>query len=390
MINIIDKSKCCGCTACVQCCPKQCIVLKEDNEGFLYPEVNIEQCINCNLCTKVCPVIYPFKEKYPQKTYACINPNNEIRINSSSGGIFSLIAEKVIQNNGIVFGAIFDSQWQVIHSYTKDINSLYKFQGSKYVQSFIGDSYQKIKLLLENNTIVLFVGTPCQVSGLLHYLRKDYHNLITVDFSCHGVASPKVWSLYLNELCSKHCIEIHNIKHINFRDKQYSWTKFCFSIKYFNSKNNLIETFLEIHNNNIFMKGFLSNLYLRPSCYKCPTKNGRSQSDITIADYWGIQNIFPEMNDEKGVSLVLINTEKGKSFFPITQTIFRESNYENARQYNEGLKGCAITPENRESFFAKIDNSKSIISLVQKLYKPNIKKRIQRRIKKFINKLTSI
>lgn len=219
MINISSKEDCCGCSACINICPKHCIHFKEDSEGFLYPEVDIKQCINCNLCTKVCPVIRPFKENYPRKTYACINPNNEIRMNSSSGGIFSLIAEKVIQNNGIVFGAIFDSQWQVIHSSTKDINSLYKFRGSKYTQSFIGDSYQKIKLLLENNTLVLFVGTPCQVSGLLHYLNKQYHNLITVDFSCHGVASPKVWKLYLHEFCSRHHIEFQNIQSINFRAK---------------------------------------------------------------------------------------------------------------------------------------------------------------------------
>lgn len=384
MINISSKEDCCGCSACINICPKHCIHFKEDSEGFLYPEVDIKQCINCNLCTKVCPVIRPFKENYPRKTYACINPNNEIRMNSSSGGIFSLIAEKVIQNNGIVFGAIFDSQWQVIHSSTKDINSLYKFRGSKYTQSFIGDSYQKIKLLLENNTLVLFVGTPCQVSGLLHYLNKQYHNLITVDFSCHGVASPKVWKLYLHEFCSRHHIEFQNVQSINFRAKIYNWEKYCFQIIYSNLKTNKTETLHEIHNENVFMKGFLSNLYLRPSCYKCPVKNGKSQSDITIADYWGIQNILPEMNDEQGVSLVLINTEKGKSFFPITQTIFKESNYENAIQYNEGLKCSASIPDNRNRFFTNINNSKSIISLIQKLYRPNIYKRILQRIIKLL------
>lgn len=192
MIEIKDKKDCCGCSACVQKCPKQCISLKEDNEGFLYPEVDKSMCINCGLCEKVCPVLHQGESRKPLKVYAAKNQDEEIRRQSSSGGIFTLLAEKTIQDGGVVFGARFDEHWEVKHDYTETIEGLAAFRGSKYVQSRMEDNYRKAEMFLKQGRKVLFSGTPCQVAGLKRFLRKYYGNLLTIDMVCHGVPSPLV------------------------------------------------------------------------------------------------------------------------------------------------------------------------------------------------------
>ena len=199
MITITDKSKCCGCNACVQACPKQCIEMHEDDEGFLYPRVDTTRCIDCGKCEKVCPVINQAEPHRPIKVYAAINPDEEIRRQSSSGGIFTLLAEQTIKEGGVVFGARFDESWQVTHDYTESIEGLASLRGSKYVQSCIGDTFLKAEAFLKQGRKVLFTGTPCQISGLKKYLHKEYENLLTVDFVCHGVPSPLIWQKYLSE-----------------------------------------------------------------------------------------------------------------------------------------------------------------------------------------------
>ena len=200
MINIIDKKNCCGCNACVQHCPKSCVTMQEDEEGFLYPIVDQEACIDCGLCEKVCPVLNQGEERKPLQVYAANNPNEEIRMQSSSGGVFTLLAETIIQEGGVVFGARFNDDWEVIHDYTETKEELAAFRGSKYVQSRIGDSYCQAEQFLKKGRKVLFTGTPCQIAGLNLFLRKEYGNLLTVDFICHGVPSPGVWKSYLEEL----------------------------------------------------------------------------------------------------------------------------------------------------------------------------------------------
>ena len=198
MIDIKEKNNCCGCSACVQICPKQCISMAADNEGFLYPQVNSAICIDCGLCEKVCPVINQSAPREPLVVYAAKNNNEDIRLKSSSGGIFTLLAEKVIEEGGVVFGAKFDADWNVVHDYTETIEGLAAFRGSKYVQSIIGDNFKTAKQFLNNGRKVLFSGTPCQIAGLKKYLRKEYDNLLTVDVVCHGVPSPMVWRDYLD------------------------------------------------------------------------------------------------------------------------------------------------------------------------------------------------
>ena len=193
MIEITEKYLCCGCAACVQRCPKQCIILHEDHEGFLYPKVDTDNCIDCALCEKVCPILNEGSNRKPLKVYAAINKDEKIRLESSSGGIFTLLAEQTIGEDGVVFGARFDENWQVRLDYTETIEGIAVFRGSKYVQARTENTYQQAEFFLREGRKVLFAGTPCQIAGLKKFLRKEYDNLLAVDFVCHGVPSPKVW-----------------------------------------------------------------------------------------------------------------------------------------------------------------------------------------------------
>ena len=331
MIQIKNKKDCCGCSTCVQVCPRQCITLKEDNQGFLYPIVDKTICIECGLCEKKCPIIHQGEERKSLTIYAAKNRNENIREQSSSGGIFSLLAEKVISEDGVVFGAKFDENWMVGHSYAETIEELAAFRGSKYLQSRMEGNFQKVKEFLKQGRKVLFSGTPCQIAGLKRFLGKEYDNLLTIDIVCHGVPSPLVWKKYLDNECKK--ISAEAITQISFRDKTKGWKNFSLKLDIKLLKDSNLITQVEPFRKNIFMRGFLANLYLRPSCYECAFRSGKSHSDVTIGDFWGIQQFYPEFDDDKGVSLVLCNTAKGSKYF-------NEINVEKIETtYSIGLKG---------------------------------------------------
>lgn len=306
MINITDKHYCCGCSACAQSCPKQCIKMCEDEEGFLYPKVDTSECIDCGLCEKVCPFLNNSDEKTPQTVEVAINPHLSTRLASSSGGIFSLLAEHIIEIGGVVFGARFNAQWKVIHDYTNNIEGLAAFRGSKYVQSEVGNSYKDAKRFLDEGRTVLFSGTPCQINALKRYLKKEYKNLYTVDIVCHGVPSPKIWSDYLSYINANS----EEVKSINMRDKSRSWSKYSYKI---NSKQ--APLYDDYAANSEYLRIYINGFSVRPSCFNCPVKEGKSHSDITLADAWGIQEVYPEMNDEKGASVVCLNSEAGRYLF---------------------------------------------------------------------------
>lgn len=375
MINIKDKSSCCGCEACVQCCPKHCISMHEDNEGFLYPKVDKEACIDCGLCEKVCPVIHQSEPTEPLSCYIAINPNEDIRLKSSSGGIFTLLAEAVIHDGGVVFGARFDEEWNVIHAWTDTIEGLAPFRGSKYVQSRIGDTYRQAKKFLKQGRKVLFSGTPCQVAGLKRFLRKDYDNLLAVDFICHGVPSPGVWRRYLQETreqlraqrgagrnsVSSSIDELPVITGISFRDKSNGWKKYGFQVRYAASEaaSNTVsksvikedKEFLQPYTDNPFMRGFLADIYLRPSCYACPAKSGKSGSDITIADAWGMDKFASEHDDNKGACYVLENTEKGAAYMRMFSFEQHAVGFDAIKRYNSAYIFFAKPHAKRAKFF---------------------------------------
>ena len=390
MIQISNKSKCCGCTACVSICPKQCITMREDEEGFLYPMVDSSLCIDCNLCKKICPELHSKERREPLNVYAAKHKNEQVRLASSSGGIFTLLAERIIDENGVVFGARFNSNWNVIHDYAETKKGLTAFRGSKYVQSYMGNCYQKVKFFLQQGRKVMFTGTPCQIAGLKNYLRKDYDNLLTVDVVCHGVPSPKVWRIYLNEIARKggknsvlfHPIsEKQEIKSINFRSKSTGWKKFSFALTLSETtadgeKNTVLLS--SIFTENPYMNAFLSNLSLRPSCYDCPAKSGKSGSDITIADFWGIEEVLPEFDDDKGISLILSYTEKGIYWLKGLNCEYTKVDYQTAQKNNPFISTSVAKPINRNFFFHQLKYKNSIQSIWENCSSNALNKRIHR------------
>lgn len=366
------SEKCCGCTACHSVCPKHCITMKEDKEGFLYPVVDKSLCIDCEQCIKVCSFHNPYNEEKPIKVYAAYNNTESIRLQSSSGGIFTLMAEKTIKEGGVVFGARFTKDWQVEIVPVEDIEGLAAFRESKYLQARVGESFKQAKDYLRQGRKVLFSGTPCQIAGLKHYLRKDYDNLLTVDFVCHGVPSPKVWAKYLSQVTDAGKKAIKDIK---FRDKPNGWKRFNFTLNYNDADKSY--TMSSYNGKNHYMRAFLSDLILRPSCYNCQVKCGRSHSDITIADFWGIDQALPQMDDDKGTSLLLIHTAKGKEALNFEGMKYADASYDEALKFNPSIEKCVAPHRNRKDFFEKLDSSDDLLALIDKELKPKPKEQIR-------------
>lgn len=366
MISISQKENCCGCEACVQICPKGCINFQQDSEGFYYPIVDTNYCIRCGLCEKACPKLNSFERKVPQLVFAAQNKNEEVRLNSSSGGIFIVIARYIItQKGGVVFGARFDNQWNVIHDFTETEEGLKCLQNSKYVQSQIGVNYKKAKSFLDQGRWVLFTGTHCQIAGLKQFLRKDYENLLAVDIFCHGVPSNKTWQQYLKELKNKNQSE--NILSINFRSKkEEGWGRYHVNIELDNKKIS------QLYRKNTFQRGFIKNLYLRPSCYECAFKQSNSGADISLGDFWGISNSVPSLDDDKGTSKVVVYTQKGSQILKALDIITHETTKANNAPI---LWDSAYVNDERNAFFAS--NKVSFHELVSNLCKDNLKNRIK-------------
>lgn len=379
MIHIDSKKDCCGCSACSQRCPKACISMQPDAEGFLYPQIESELCIDCGLCDQVCPVLNQAVPRSPEKVYAAVNKNFEHRVESSSGGIFSCIAKGVIENGGVVFGARFDSNWNVVHTSINSIDSIDLLRGSKYVQSNIGSSYREAEFFLKQNIPVLFSGTPCQIRGLKLFLRKDYDNLITIDFICHGVPSPNFWKKYVQEVISDHNIEsLSHISKINFRNKDISWAKFQIKFDYW--LNGRTKSFSTIHYNDPYFYCFLNHVSERYSCYDCPSKEFKSRSDITLADFWGGKPSSRISDLKDGVSLIFLHSDKCSPF--LTECILEPVNWSVIHGQNP-MAFCSIKPNKIRGKFYKTLESGSIKQIYYKLL-------IKNTIKKYANRLINI
>lgn len=384
MVNIKDKSRCCGCKACYNICPKQAISMIEDEKGFQYPKVNKEKCINCGLCEKACPFLNKKKTDKELKAYAVKNKNIEIRMNSSSGGVFSIIAKYILENKGVVFGASFDNDLNVKHIMIKDEKDLYKLRTSKYVQSDINDTYRETKMELEKGKMVLFTGVPCQIYGLVNYLGKNYDNLYTQDVICHGVPSPKVWRKYLEYIKNKNNNE--EIASANFRFQNPSWKDFEMKFSFHNPK---IKDYHKRHDKDLYMNLFLQDTILRDSCYKCYFRDYKKISDVTLGDFWGIQNVDKNIDDDRGTSVVIVNTEKGKKLFEEIKkkSEFKEVKYENVLKYNPALTESPKVNKNREQYFKSFDNVSFEKNAKKYIIKDSFIKRGLRKIKRIGKKL---
>lgn len=342
---ILDENLCCGCGACVQKCPKQCISMKEHKDGFLYPKVDDAVCVQCGLCTKVCPALSKMEAGKPKKAFALKNLNERDRMASSSGGVFIAFAKKIINEGGVVCGVVFDENWLPHHVCAETLEEMLPMVGSKYVQSRTDNVFNECEDYLKEGRKVLFTGTPCQTSALHSFLRyKNYPNLLTMDVICHGVPSPGIWKRYLNETFGKkednsrlQAADGKNtvlnyslnakfpIGDIKFRDKTDGWEKYRFVVcKKSASKADQNSVLLsESLNVNPYMKGYIADLYLRESCYKCPARPYKSFSDMTIGDFWGVEKLgYSHLNDHKGLSIIVINTARGCEVFEELKCLF--------------------------------------------------------------------
>lgn len=379
MIQIKEKKECCGCSACQQICPKHCITMKEDTEGFYYPIVDMKNCVDCHLCEKVCPIKSKKRNNDNILAYAAFSNEMDIRLQSSSGGIFSVIAEYVLENNGIVFGAALNDNQLVNHIAIDNLDNLNKLRGSKYIQSQINKTYKEAEKYLKDGRSVLFTGTTCQIAGLKTFLRKEYENLITVDVLCHGVPSEKVWKKYLQfqEETNK-----SGLQDVYFRNKDNGWKKFEVLINFKNG-----EKYQKANMEDSFMRLFLANICLRPSCHDCHFKSLDRPSDFTIGDSWGIENYMPEMDDDKGTSVVLLHTEKGKKIFEKLQSqmTFKKAEVDKILPPTADSRKSVAPHPKREQLFEMLNQDAEIEQLV-KLLEPSISQKIKYKIRKELGK----
>lgn len=340
-----SKNRCCGCGACTQICPVGCITMQEDREGFLYPVKDETKCIDCGLCERVCQYHIQTDSGTALKTYACINDNQDIRKQSSSGGILSVFAQEVIQKGGTVFGVTMSSDCHSAYFMEcKTEKELACIRGSKYIQSPINEEYKRVKDRLTSGKLVLFTGTPCQINGLRLFLNRDYDNLLCIDVICHGVPSPQIWKSYATYLEKKHKSTISNVC---FRSKRKSWPEFGVNVELEKSK-----IVFNLKEYDPYMQFFLKNLSLRPSCYNCKAKKVK-MADISLGDFWKVKNVCPEMDDNGGTSLVIVRTKKGEQWFDIIRKSVRYqiTNYDDAVITNTAEFESVKEPKERSIFF---------------------------------------
>lgn len=362
MLKLTSKQSCCGCTACASICPKGCIAMEADSEGFCYPQIEQSRCINCGLCEKVCPLLHKPQPHEVLNVYGAKNTDDSVRYTSSSGGMFTLFAQAVLNGGGTVFGAELDADLQVCHTGITEAADLTKLRGSKYVQSKMDGVFKQVRSLLNGGKQVLFSGTPCQIAGLKGFLMKDYANLTTVDVVCHGVPSAKVYNKHLAEIAADTGEEVTQVK---FRDKANGWKQ---GETLFLSPNHRTGA---PKRQETYMRLFLNNVSIRPSCADCAFNNKRSLADVTIADYWGVDKQFPEFDDDKGVTLVLINTTKGQTLFDSVKdkTTYIITDFAKGAQYNLAVaKSLGLHPK-RQYFFDNLD-SKTLKELEQEILPP--------------------
>ena len=374
MITISDKTLCCGCTACMSACPAQCIVMRRDREGFDYPVINSpDLCIGCGKCEKVCPVLSPRDKAEPMEAFAAQSP--AYIGGSSSGGVFPALADVVLAEGGVVFGAVVNDDMTVGHAEAYDMAGVERMRGSKYVQSDLYASYEDVRYWLQEGRKVLFTGTPCQVAGLHEYLGRPYEGLVTVDVLCHGVPSPGLWEKYVKALERQHGARM---EYVRFKDKSSSWRHYAFTTSFGSCE----------YVDDPYMALFVQDMTLRHSCYRCAVRDGRSGSDITLSDLWSVPVVAPEMSDDKGASGVYVYTEKGRQ---LMETIasgldMKPVDVTQSKMDNGGFHDPASIPEKREEFFKGVHSSADLIKHMKSyIVRKPIWLRAYRSIRRFLS-----
>lgn len=388
MNYILEKKYCTGCEACANVCTHHAIDMVSDREGFDYPIINQSKCIDCGLCTKVCPVIhYEDENKIQrrhaynnvQKAIACKINDEKLRGISSSGGIFPALARHILNQEGIVVGAAFDDTFNVYHKIIASVDQLKDIQSSKYAQSKIGSIYKEIKRELTTGKMVLFAGMACQVEGLKSYLQKDYSNLFTIDLICMGIPSPGVWRIYLDTF-----FKDEHIKNINFKDKTYGWRTFSMRIETDR------RTFLQKGFDNVFFQCMFRHYTLRPSCFNCPFKKVERLSDFTLADCWGTVDEVPQLDDNKGLSSVIVHSSKGLNLWKsISQDLEQaEVTIDSIARNNDNLVRNRQSNIPRSKFYAMLSCSpRKAMSKYGKAPNSGIKLRLKSLIRRIKSKL---
>lgn len=375
--NTNNKKLCNGCGTCALKCPKNAITMIEDSEGFLYPQINEEKCIKCGICEKVCS---NFNDSdYNSKAYIAINKNEEELKISSSGGMFFILAKYVTENNGVVFGVAYDQEVRAFHKYASTLEECKKFCGSKYVRSNLKDTYKEAKDFLENGKMVLYTGTACQLNGLKTFLGKKYNNLILCDILCHANPSPKVFELYKNNIEK---LNEKKIQEIKFRSKENGWKNQTPIIEF--------EDGTQIEENSYY-NAFVKEMINRPSCYQCVFASKNRITDITIADFWGIEKFNEKIDTSKGVSLITINSERGKNILEsLKQNLYLEEvEMEEVIKFNH-FNNVSVH-KNREKFFEKLGKGEitanNIIGKMNQYTKVPIVRRIMKKVKRTVKKI---
>ena len=372
MIEIKEKPNCCGCTACVSICPVNCIEMKEDSEGFLYPAADKEKCINCGACEKVCPILNIRKEEtISQKAYIVQNKDERVLRESTAGGAFTAIAKYVLKKNGVVFGVELGNDLAARHVYIEDEANLYRFRNSKYIQSSVGGTYRQVKSFLDDGRFVCFSGTPCQIEGLKNYLRKDYDNLITVDVVCRAVPSPMIFRKYVEFQENKMS---DSIKAVRFRDKHYGYKYSTLNV--ITDRNH--DDYHRGADSDPWLRAFLSNICDRPSCHACRFRKQYRISDFTIWDCFHVGRFSKELDNDKGATRVLVHTDKGRKVFDEVKKDFRyaEISPEEAVAGARELKESVQPNERRQAFFEDAQRMNGA-ELFQKYFPETMRVRIE-------------
>ena len=358
------NAECCGCTACEQICPKKCIQMVSDSEGFLYPQVDTEACIHCGKCIDVCPIRNtPITQQGTPVTQAFVARATDQALvrGSSSGGVFTILAQYVLQQQGVVFSvAMSDDCRQAVYKKVENVSQLAEIRGSKYVQSNKNDVFLQVKQSLDAQRQVLFCGTPCDVNGIYNYLQQTntpMDHLLLVDFICHGVPSPLVWERYVEfrQNAAKATAQT-----AEFRNKAFGWSQFSMSITFSNGK-----TYLADKDRDPFLRGFLADLYLRPSCHECAAKGERRVSDLTVGDAWGLSHMLD--NDDRGASVIMIHSSKMRSVISQLNHKLQSVLLENTQpivQKNSALMRSSALTHRRHRFMSQLYSGKRIDRLI--------------------------